>query len=45
MLLGINLLAVPVPGFGLYYAALLAGLASVFIGFADTVIIGGDEGS
>ena len=44
-LLVVNLLVVPTPGFGLYYAALLALLSSVFIAFADVVIIGDDETS
>ncbi len=45
VLLGINLLAVSMPGFGLYYAALLAGLGGVFIGFADVVLTGDDKTS
>jgi hypothetical protein len=44
-LLVVNLIGVPTPGFGLYYAALLAALASVFLAFADVVTIGDDEAS
>ncbi len=44
-LLVVNLLGVPTPGFGLYYAALLAGLAAIFLAFADVVITEDDEAS
>ncbi len=37
-LLVVNLLGVPTPGFGLYYAALLTFLAAVFFAFADIVV-------
>ena len=42
VLLGLNFLVVPTPGFGLYYASLLASLCGVFIAFADVVVSGGD---
>ena len=44
-LLVINLVGVPTPDFGLYYAALLAGLVAVFFVFADAVVIGDNETS
>ncbi len=44
-LLVVNLLGVPTPGFGLYYASLLAGLAAIFLAFADVVITEDDEAS
>jgi hypothetical protein len=43
-LLVTNLL-VSAPGFGLYYAALFAGLSSVFLVFADVVVTGDGETS
>ena len=44
-LLVINLVGVPTPDFGLYYAALLAALAAVFFAFADVVVIEDNETS
>jgi hypothetical protein len=38
-------LSVSAPGFGLYYAALFAGLSSVFLVFADVVVTGDGETS
>ena len=38
VLLLVNAWGVPEPGFGLYYAALLAGMATVFLSFADVVV-------
>jgi hypothetical protein len=33
-----NVWGTPVPGFGAYYAVLLAGLSAIFITFADGVV-------
>ena len=45
ILLLVNAWVVPEPGLGLYYAALLAGLAAVFVTFADVVVRDDEEPS